>query len=66
MISPSLPILRDISSSDILSFVLGLLTVVLSLTGLLFQVFFYPIEELQYSSVATDLVNVIMVVPVLI
>lgn len=66
MFSFSLPITKDISSSYTLSFVLGILTVVLSLAGLLFQVSLYPTEDVRYSFVATDLINVIIVVPVLI
>ena len=66
MFSFSLPITKDISSSYTLSFVLGILTVVLSLAGLFFQVSLYPTEDVRYPFVATDLINVIIVVPVLI
>jgi hypothetical protein len=66
MNSSSLPIQKEISSSYTLSFAVGLLTAATSFAGLLFQKSFYHVEEVRYSSVATDLVNLFIVLPVLI
>jgi hypothetical protein len=61
----SLPLKKDISSFYVLSLVLVLLMAGASLAGLLFQASLYPDEELRQSSVATDVVNLLIVLPVL-
>ena len=65
MNTTSLPLKKDISSFYILSLVLVLLMAGASLAGLLFQASLYPDEELRQSSVATDVVNLLIVLPVL-
>lgn len=60
-----LPLKKDISSFYALSLVLALLMAGASLAGLLFQASLYPNEELRQSSVATDVVNLLIVLPVL-
>lgn len=61
----TLPVKKDISSFYTLSLVLALLLAGASLAGLLFQVSLYPDEALRQSSVATDVVNLLIVLPVL-
>jgi hypothetical protein len=65
MNTPSLPITRNLSTSYTLSFIAALLMTAASLAGLLLPSVIYPTEELRQSSVATDMVNLFIVLPVL-
>lgn len=65
MNASSLSLKQSISSIYTLSFVVSLLTAITSLAGIIFQTTFYPITEVRFSSVATDMVNIFIVLPVL-
>jgi hypothetical protein len=65
MNSSSLPLRRNISTAYTLSLITAALMTLMSLVGFLFSSTMYPFEELRYSSVATDIVNVFIVLPVL-
>lgn len=65
MNTTALPVKKDISSSYTFSLVLALLMAGASLAGLLFQTWMYPNKELRQSSVATDVVNLLIVLPIL-
>lgn len=65
MKSSSIPITKDISSAYTLSFAVGILTIIASLVSIIFQEMVYPIEEVRHSSVATDIVNILIVLPIL-
>ena len=65
MKSSPVAIIKDMSSSHRLSAVVGLLTIILSIASIVFQSDIYPNQELRHSSVATDVVNIFMVVPIL-
>jgi len=61
MNTSSLPLTRNISTIYTLSLITAFLMTVVSFAGLLFSSFMYPVEELRYSSVATDVVNIFIV-----
>ncbi|MEW6403541.1 MAG: hypothetical protein AB1649_17225 [Chloroflexota bacterium] len=65
MDNSSLPLTRNVSTSYTLSLIVALLIAVVSLIGLLFQASIYPIEELRHSFIATDVVNLVIVLPIL-
>lgn len=56
---------NNFSAAYSLSLVIGLLTAIVSLVSILFQSYIYPVEEVRHSSVATDIVNIFLVVPIL-
>ena len=65
MYTSSLPLTRNISTTYTLSLITAFLMTVVSVAGLIYSSSMYPIEELRHSSVATDVVNVFIVLPVL-
>ncbi len=60
-----LPITRSLSSAYMSSLVIALLLAVVSAAGLLLKSDIYPTAELAQSFVATDLVNLVIGVPIL-
>jgi len=65
MDTSSLPLTRNISTTYTLSLITAFMMTVVSVAGLIYPSSMYPIKELRYSSVATDVVNVFIVLPVL-
>lgn len=65
MDTSSLPLTRNISTTYTLSLITAFLMTVVSVDGLIYSSSMYPVEELLHSSVATDVVNVFIVLPVL-
>jgi hypothetical protein len=63
--SPGLPITRNLTLVYVFSLVVALLMTVASAAGLLYPARFYPTEELQQSFVANDVVNLVLVLPIL-
>lgn len=66
MNTSSLPLKQNISTTYTFSLITAFLMIVVSIAGLFFSSSMYPIEEVQHSSVATDVVNLFIVLPVLI
>jgi len=66
MNTSSLPLKQNISTTYTFSLITAFLMIVVSIAGLFFSSSMYPIEEVQHSSVATDVVNLFIVFPVLI
>jgi hypothetical protein len=65
MNAESLPITRNLSTSYTLSIITALLMTGASLMGLLLPPVIYPTEAIRQSSVATDVVNLLVVLPIL-
>lgn len=65
MESCSVLITKNISFPYRLSFAVGALTAAVSLVSIIFQSSIYPLEEVRHSSVATDMVNLFLVIPIL-
>lgn len=61
----SLPITRNLSTSFTLSIISALLMAGASLMGLLLPSVIYPADAIRHSSVATDFVNLFIVLPIL-
>jgi len=61
----NLPVTRSLSPSFRLSSITALLMAVASLAGLLFPSIIYPTHDLRNSFIATDVVNLFIVLPVL-
>jgi hypothetical protein len=63
--STSLPTRRNLTLIYALSFVIAILMAVASLTGLLYRTVVYPTDELLESFVPTDVVNLLIGLPIL-
>jgi hypothetical protein len=65
MKAASLPITRNLSTSSTFSIITALLMTGASMTGLLLPSVVYPTDAIRQSSVATDVVNLFIVLPIL-
>lgn len=65
MNTSQLPLRRNLSPIFRLSLIVAALMAVTSLAGLLFQSEIYPTDDLHYSFVSTDVVNLLIVLPIL-
>lgn len=63
--SASLPVTRDLRLAYALSFVIALVMTVASVAGLLYQTRIYPAGETLYLFVATDVINLVVGLPIL-
>ena len=61
----SLPVTRDLTLAYALSLVIALIMTVAAVVGLLYQTRIYPADETLYSWVATDVINLIVGLPLL-
>jgi hypothetical protein len=64
-LSRGLPVTRNLTLVYVFSLVVVLLMTIASAAGLLYPAGFYPTEELQQSFVANDVVNLVLVLPIL-
>ena len=64
-LSPDLPVTRSLTLVYVFSLVVALLMTVASAAGLLYPARFYPAEELQQSFVPNDVINLVLVLPIL-
>jgi hypothetical protein len=60
-----LPVTRDLLPTYVSSLVIAVILVAASVSGLLFSARLYPTEELRQGFVATDLVSLLVGVPIL-
>ena len=65
MLTSHLPVTHDLTLAYVLSLAVALLMTIASLAGLSCPACLYPTEELQQSFVATDVVNLLIGLPVL-
>jgi hypothetical protein len=63
--SPGLPVTRNLTLAYVFSLVVALLMTVASAAGLLYPARLYPTEPLQQSFVPNDVVNLVLVLPIL-
>jgi hypothetical protein len=63
--SSALPVVFNLKIVTLVSLLIGLLTAVASVVGLLFQDEIYPSQALQESFVANDVVNLVLGLPIL-
>lgn len=61
----NLPVTRDLTPVYVASLVIAVLMTVASLLGLLYPERLYPTEALQQSFLATDVVNLVIGLPIL-
>jgi hypothetical protein len=61
----SLPVTRDLALAYALSLVIALIMTIAAVVGLLYQTRIYPADETLYSWVATDVLNLIVGLPLL-
>jgi hypothetical protein len=64
-LSPGLPVTRNLALIYVSSLLVALLMAVASAVGLLYPARFYPVEELQQSFVPNDVINLVLVLPIL-
>jgi len=62
----TLPQKRSLMGDYVLTFIIALLVTTISISGLLASRIFYPVEELRNGFVITDILNLLLVIPILI
>jgi len=64
--SNTLPLKRSLKGVYVLSFIIALLMTAVSISGLLASNTFYPVEDLRKGFVTTDIINLLLALPMLI
>lgn len=66
IISNTLPLKRSLKRDYVMSFIIALLMTATSISGLLASNILYPVKELRNGFVTTDIINLLLVLPILI
>jgi hypothetical protein len=64
-LSPGLPVTRNLTLVHVFSLIVALLMTLASVAGLLYPARLYPTEPLQQSFVPNDVINLVLVLPIL-